>query len=189
MTEGASTLSTPRDQLRALLARDALCERDVNLSSGIASKFYFDCKRVMLKPKGADLIGQACLEELNNWPVPVQAVGGLAAGAVPIVSIIVLKSGRIDGFFVRAEQKKHGLMRLIENPPAAGTNVVIVEDVVTSGGSLLRAARAAAEAGCNVVGALALIDRNQGGADRIRQEVGRYVHLFTKARDFPALNA
>ena len=184
-TAEAAGASTQKDRLRVLLARDAFCERDVSLSSGSASKYYFDCKRVMLTPKGADLVGQACLDELNDWPVPVQAVGGLAAGAVPMVSAIIMKSGKINGFFVRPEPKKHGLMRLIENPPPAGTNVVVVDDVVTSGSSLLRAARAAGEAGCNVVGALTLVDRNDGGAERIRQEIPRYVSLFTKDRDFP----
>ena len=188
-TAEAAVASTPKDRLRALLARDALCERNVNLSSGSASKFYFDCKRVTLSAEGSSLVGQVCLAEIERWPERVDAVGGLAHGANPIVSAVVALSGRVNGFYVRNAPKEHGLKHLIENQPPSGTGVLIVDDVVTSGSSLLKAVRAARDAGCHVVGALALVDRNEGGAERIRQEVARYVPLFTKAQDFPDLNA
>ena len=98
---------------------------------------------------------------------------------------MVLISGNLNGFYVRSEPKTHGLMHLIENQPLPGTNVIIVDDVVTSGNSLLKAVRAAREAGCSVVGAMTLVDRNEGGSERIRREVGHYIPLFTKAQDFP----
>ena len=186
-TTGTAVVATQRDLLRDLLVRDALCERDVNLSSGSASGFYFDCKRVTLTPRGSRLVGLVCFDEIDRWPERVDAVGGLAHGAVPIVNAVMFASGRVNGFYVRNAPKEHGLKRLIENPPPTGSNVLIVDDVVTSGNSLLKAVRAAKDAGCRVVGALALVDRNDGGAERIRQEVDRYVPIFTKEQDFPDL--
>ena len=155
----------------------------MSLSSGSASGFYFDCKRVTLTPEGATLTAQAFVREIESWPEVVDAVGGMAHGAVSIVGSVVVLSG-LAGFYVRDEPKQHGLMHLIENQPQAGTNVLVLDDVVTSGGSLLRAARAVRDAGCRVVGAMALVDRDAGGAERIRQEVGRYVPLFSKS-EFP----
>lgn len=172
-----------QDRLRELLRRDALVRRAVSLSSGSASGFYFDCKRVTLTPEGATLTARAFVREIERWPEAVEAVGGMAHGAISIVGSIVVLSG-LSGFYVRDEPKKHGLMQLIENQPPAGTRALVLDDVVTSGGSLLRAARAARDAGCNVVGAMALVDREAGGAERIRQEVGRYVPLFSKS-EFP----
>lgn len=172
-----------RERLRELLGRDALVERDVSLSSGSASGFYFDCKRVTLTSQGARLTARAFVREIERWPEAVEAVGGMAHGAISIVgSIIVL--AELGGFYVRDTPKKHGLKHLIENQPPAGTRVLVLDDVVTSGGSLLRAAAAARDAGCRVVGAMALVDREAGGAERIRQEVGRYVPVFKKS-EFP----
>lgn len=181
--------STGKERLRDLLKRDAFCQREVSLSNGSASGFYFDCKRVTLSPEGSMLVGQVCLDELERWPERVQAVGGLVNGATPIINSVVLmsglKSGSLSGFYVRSEPKQHGLMHLIENQPPPGTKVIIVDDVVTSGNSLLKAVRAAKDAGCSVVGAMALVDRNEGGAERIKREVDHYFPLFTKAQDFP----
>ncbi len=172
-----------RERLRELLRRDALSQRDVSLSSGSASGFYFDCKRVTLTAEGARLTARAFVREIERWPEAVAAVGGMAHGAVSIVGSVVVLSG-LSGFYVRDAPKKHGLMHLIENEPQAGTNVLILDDVVTSGGSLLRAVGAVRDVGCRVVGAMALVDREAGGAERIRQEVGRYVPLFSKG-EFP----
>ena len=130
-TAEAAVVSTQKDRLRALLARDALCERDVSLSNGSASKFYFDCKRVTLSSEGSRLVGQVCLEEVERWPERVDAVGGLVNGATPIVNAVVFLSHRVNGFYVRNAPKEHGLKHLIENQPPPGTNVLIVDDVVT----------------------------------------------------------
>ena len=93
----------------------------------------------------------------------------------------------IDGFYVRKEPKRHGMKSRIENPPEPGTKVVIVDDVVTSGGSLLRAVEEARAAGCEVVGVVALVDREeQGGAGRIRESVDTYIPLY-KRSDFPRI--
>ncbi len=179
MSDGAND----RERLRELLRRDALLRRDVSLSSGSASGFYFDCKRVTLTAEGARLTARAFVREIERWPEAVEAVGGMAHGAISIVGSIVVLA-ELGGFYVRDTPKKHGLLHLIENQPPAGTRVLVLDDVVTSGGSLLRAAAAARDAGCNVVGAMALVDREAGGAERIREEVGRYVPVFTKS-EFP----
>ena len=172
-----------RDRLRELLRRDALSQGEVSLSSGSASGFYFDCKRVTLTSEGARLTARAFVREIERWPEAVEAVGGMAHGAISIVGSIIALS-ELGGFYVRDTPKKHGLLHLIENQPPAGTRVLVLDDVVTSGGSLLRAAAAARDAGCSVVGAMALVDREAGGAERIREEIGRYAPVFTKS-EFP----
>ncbi len=186
--------TTPIDTRRAL--RDLLDSRaartgEITLTTGAKSNFYFDCKPVTLSADGAYLTGTAFLDALERLPERPGAVGGLTHGADPIVSAMVVLShvrGRpIDGFYVRKEPKRHGTRRRIENPPEPGTKVVIVDDVVTTGGSLLQAVREAREAGCEVVAVLALVDREeQHGASRIREAVDTYVPLYTRS-DFPRL--
>ena len=179
------TQAGTRRQLRDLLATRARQTGEITLSTGVKSNFYFDCKLVTLDAEGAYLAGQAFLDALDQLPERPDAVGGRTLGADPIVSaMIVLSQVRdcpIQGFYVRQQPKSHGTKRLIENPPGQGAKVVIVDDVVTSGGSLLEAVKAAREAGCRVVGAMALVDREeQDGAARIRREVGHFVPLFRR---------
>ncbi len=183
-----------RQELRDLLEDRAAQKREVTLSTGAKSSFYFDCKPVTLSADGAYLVGMAFLDALDEFTEPPEAVGGLTLGADPIVSAMVVLShvrGRpIQGFYVRKEPKSHGTKRLIENPPKSGTKVVIVDDVVTSGGSLLQAVVEARAADCEVVGAMALVDREeQDGEARILREVGKdkYVPLFRR-RDFPRID-
>ena len=180
-----------RRKLRDLLETRAAQKRDVTLSTGAKSSFYFDCKPVTLSPDGANLVGTAFLDALDELPEPPEAVGGLTLGADPIVSAMVVLShmrGRpIHGFYVRKEPKSHGTKRLIENPPKSGAKVVIVDDVVTSGGSLLKAVAEARAAGCEVVGVMAVVDREeQDGKARILREVDHYVPLFRRS-DFPRI--
>ncbi len=180
-----------RRKLRDLLETRAAQKREVTLSTGAKSNFYFDCKPVTLNPDGANLVGTAFLDALDELPEPPEAVGGLTLGADPIVSAMVVLShmrGRpIQGFYVRKEPKSHGTKRLIENPPKSGAKVVIVDDVVTSGGSLLKAVAEARAAGCEVVGVMALVDRQeQNGEANIRRVVDTYIPLYTRS-DFPRL--
>ena len=176
---------TARDELAALIERLCVRRRPVVLSSGSTSDFYVDCKPVTLGARGMPLVGRAFLaelEKLKQWPA---AVGGLASGATPIVSAIVAAApaGKpIDGFFVRQQPKPHGLMRRIENPPAAGAAVVLVEDVVTSGSSVLKAFDAVRDAGYPVIGVVALVDREEGGAEHVRQAVGHFAAIFTRSQ-------
>ena len=94
----------------------------------------------------------------------------------------------LEGFYVRKEPKKHGTQRRIENPPPTGTKVVIVDDVVPTGNSLLKAVTEARNAGCEVVGVITLVDREEGGAERIREVVPNYVPLYTR-HDFPRIDS
>lgn len=178
------------DALRELLDRRAAGIGEVTLSSGAKSSFYFNCKPVTLSSDGAYLVGTAFLDALERLPEQPQAVGGLTHGADPIVSAMVVLSHvrqqPLQGFYVRKEPKGHGTRQRIENPPPPGTKVVVVDDVVTSGGSVLRAAEEAEAAGCEVVGVMALVDREEGGAARIREAWQHYIALYGR-RDFPRI--
>ena len=186
----------PNDPLWKLLADRALhTGRRLTLSSGKASTYYFDCKPVTLSADGAPLVGDAFVKALDalppdTLPAQVRAIGGLTHGADPIIGATMLRAaaqGRpLDGFYVRKQPKTHGTMRLIENPPPPGTRVVIVEDVVTSGRSALKAVDEAQKAGCIVAGVVALVDRDEGGAEAIRGQVPGYVALYSR-RDFPQI--
>ncbi len=186
----------PNDPLWTLLAERALHTGGrLTLSSGKPSIYYFDCKPVTLSADGAPLVGDAFVKALDalpaeTLPAQVRAVGGLTHGADPIIGAAMLRAaaqGRpLDGFYVRKQPKTHGTMRLIENPPPSGTRVVIVEDVVTSGRSALKAVAEAQKAGCIVAGVIALVDREEGGAEAIRAQVPGYVALYSR-RDFPQI--
>jgi orotate phosphoribosyltransferase len=173
------------DSLRSLLADRAVIRGRVTLSSGAVSEYYFDCKRVMLSGDGALLVGEVvwdAIKKLRERPI---AIGGLTHGADPIIGAVMMKAAeqgvRLDGFYIRQEPKKHGTQRLIENAPTSGSSVVIVDDVVTKGGSVVKAIDGAESAGCRVVGVIVLVDRLEGGAEKIKGRVpnAQYVPIFT----------
>ena len=181
-----------KDALRDLLAQRALHIGPVTLSTGRPSNYYFNCKPVTLSTDGASLVADACLEKMTLLPQPVSAVGGRTVGADPIVVAMIMRARehglRLDGFFVRAKQKTHGTKELIANAPQPGTRVVIVDDVVTTGGSVLEAIDAARAAGCTIVGVITLVDRlEEDGSARIRERVPNYTALFTP-HHFPEIN-
>ena len=168
-------------------------DNPITLSTGKLSNFYFDCKLVTLSSDGAPLVGEAFLDALSAMPEQPTAVGGLTLGADPIIGAMMLMAHRrgqaLEGFYVRKEPKKHGTKLRIENPQPAGTIVVIVDDVVTTGDSLLQAVTEARKAGCKVVGAIALVDRDEeGGAalTKISSVVPHYISLYTR-HDFPRI--
>lgn len=152
------------DELKSALQKDAIKYGDFTLASGKKSKFYINCKTVTLDAKGSYLIGKALL---NLIPKECEAVGGLTLGADPIISSITVISHidnrPVKGFIVRKEAKGHGTESQIENPPKKGAKVVIVDDVITTGGSALKAAKIAKEAGMEVILALSIVDRCEGG--------------------------
>jgi orotate phosphoribosyltransferase len=171
--------------LRSLLASKALILGPITLSNGSISNHYFDCKRVTLSPEGAELVGEAVFDAIRQLTDTddVAAIGGLSYGADPIVIAAMLRARQhgvsLSGFCVRKEAKGHGTKNLVENAPKRGTNVVIVDDVVTAGGSVLKAVEAAEQIGCNVVAVITLVDRLEGGSDRIKARVKRYHPLYT----------
>ena len=169
-----------KQTLRDLLAERALRVagpgESFTLSTGRKSNFYFNCKPVTLSSDGASLVADAFLDKLGTFPERVTAVGGRTLGADPIVTAMMIRGlergVRLEGFYVRDTQKAHGTKELIANAPSAGTKVVIVDDVVTTGKSTIDAIEAARQAGCIVVGVIVLMDRReQDGADNIREYV------------------
>ena len=159
-------MSESRDRLSHLLREHALVRESVVLSSGKRSSYYFDARQVLLDPEGAALAGALMWADLA--PAAPRAVGGLTLGADPLVCAVSAEawSGgeRVTGFFVRKEAKKHGLQQWIEGPfIEEGTPVAVVDDVLTSGGSLVAAVEKARQAGGVVVAAAVVIDRGEGG--------------------------
>jgi orotate phosphoribosyltransferase len=156
-----------RDQLIEVVRSKALEFGQFTLASGKTANYYLDCRRVTLDSHGSKLIAAGMLDLIGDaWP---DAVGGMAVGAVPITAAILAQAGHEDrdlrGFFVRKEAKGHGKGNQIEGPVAAGDRVVIVEDVVTTGGSSIRAIKQCEEFGLKIEGVLAIIDRLAGGSE------------------------
>lgn len=173
-------LTTPelpiaRARLAHLLREHALIRESVVLSSGRRSSYYFDARQVLLDPEGASLAGLLAWDLIA--PTAPSAVGGLTMGADPLVcatSLAAWATGqRVTGFFVRKEAKKHGLQQWIEGPfIEEGTPVAVVDDVLTSGGSLVKAVEKARQAGGVVVSALVVIDRAEGGREAAAEALG-----------------
>jgi orotate phosphoribosyltransferase len=169
-----SELDDIRNKLRVLLASRAYLEGDFVLTSGKRSSHYFDCKQVTLHPEGLMLASELLVMKLHDASIP--AIGGLAIGADPVVAGAVASSIKLGypvlGFIVRKEPKAHGTKSWIEGPVEPGTRVAIVDDVVTSGGSIIAAVKNARAEGLEPVAAYALVDREEGGAKRIERECG-----------------
>ena len=154
-----------RQALIELIRAQALQLGDFTLASGKKSKYYLDCRQVTLDARGAQLIGAGMLELLGD-PMP-DLVGGMAIGADPITGAILTLAGTRDiplrGIIVRKEAKAHGTGKQVEGPYKSGEELVIVEDVVTTGGSSLRAIEHCEAEGLKVRRVLAIIDRLEGG--------------------------
>ncbi|HEY1817637.1 MAG TPA: orotate phosphoribosyltransferase [Kofleriaceae bacterium] len=183
----APELAPKRARLLELLKARSFQEREVTLSSGAKSNFYIDCKQVSLHAEGASLIGELFFAVLEEVAPAAVAVGGLTLGADPLAtatSIASYRAGRPrDAFLVRKEPKGHGTGQWVESTQLApGSPVVILEDVVTTGASTLRAIERARLAGFTVVHAIGLIDRLEGGREAVVAEVP-LTTLFTR-RDF-----
>lgn len=167
-----SELEEIRERLRKLLLARAWLEGDFVLTSGKHSNHYFDCKRVTLHPEGLALISELLVARLHAASIP--AIGGLAIGADPIVAGAVATSLQlgypVQGFIVRKEPKGHGTGAWIEGGIEPGTRVAIVDDVVTSGGSIIKAIDNSRVEGLEPVAAYALVDREEGGAGAIEQQ-------------------
>jgi orotate phosphoribosyltransferase len=158
-----------RQQLVALLKREALRLGMFTLASGRSSHYYIDGRKVTLSAEGASLIGRGMLDLLAAYP-DVAAVGGLTMGADPIVGATLAMASahgreRLKGFLVRKEAKAHGTASLIEGSLEAGSTVAIVDDVATTGGSSLRAIEAVESIGCKVAVVAVILDRLEGAAE------------------------
>ena len=174
-------MSNYREELKQLLKEKAVVFAEVMLSSGEKSNYYIDCRRVTLDAKGAYLIGQV----LSGMLEDANAVGGLTLGADPIATAVSVvsyeKKNPVEAFIVRKGQKAHGMMKRIEGPLAPKSKVVIVDDVITKGGSVLEAIDAVESEGHQVVKVICLVDRQQGGSNVIRDKGYNLEVLFTPA--------
>ena len=174
-----------KESLIELIRQQGLEFGDFTLASGKKASYYLDCRKVTLDSRGARLIAEGILELLGE-AMP-NAVGGMAIGADPITAAVITLAGlrEIDlkGFIVRKEAKQHGKGRAVEGPVTPGDRVVIVEDVVTTGGSSLRAIDQVEQFGLQVERVIAIIDRLEGGAEAFQQRGIPFTTLLT-VRDF-----
>lgn len=152
------------------------------LTSGRTSNYYIDAKMTTLDPEGASVTARLILEEIKS--LEVDAIGGFTLGADPIVSAVAALSvdteRPLPAFIVRKEPKKHGERKMIEGPFQKGWRVVIVDDVVTTGGSTLKACQAVEEEGGKVVLTLALVDRLEGGRENLENKGYKFLSLLTR---------
>jgi orotate phosphoribosyltransferase len=172
-----------RRRLRELLRTRSLRTGSFLLASGRASSYYIDARLTTMAGTGQLLIGRLGLETLDALRWSPECVGGLTLGADPVAYAIAhaaaLQGRGIDAFTVRKEAKEHGTGRRIEGAFRPGARTVIVEDVITSGESALRAVDAVREAGANILGVIAVVDREEGGMARISEEGPAVTALFT----------
>jgi orotate phosphoribosyltransferase len=175
------TSPAARDALVAELREHALVIGEVTLTSGRKAQYLVDAKRAILRPNGFRALGELVAEEARA--LGVTAVGGITMGADPIACAALAGGADVKAFFVRKERKEHGLARWIEGPPLEpGERCLVVEDVVTTGGSTIKAVERVHDEGHEVAGVLAILDRLAGGADSIRAAIGpdaRYTALTT----------
>ena len=161
------------------LRRHALIVGEVTLTSGATAQYYVDAKRAILRPAGFHALGALVARYAREWEAT--AVGGLTMGADAPACSALAGGADVKAFFVRKEAKAHGLQRRIEGPLLdPGDRCVVVEDVVTTGGSTVLALDALREAGLEVVGVVSVLDRLAGGGPRIEEAAGApYVALAT----------
>ncbi|HUF26699.1 MAG TPA: orotate phosphoribosyltransferase [Gemmatimonadaceae bacterium] len=180
---------TDIDRLLDLLATRSARVGDFVLSSGKRSTLYIDARLTTMSPDGLSLIGPLALARLRESGWNTQSVGGLTLGADPIACSIsyasALSGEPLRAFTVRKESKAHGTGRLIEGPFRSGDRVAVIEDVITTGGSAIRAVEAVRAAGGTVAGVLALVDREEGGREAI-EKLGLPVIALTRSHDIIA---
>ena len=180
---------TTHDRLLSILAERSARRGQFTLASGRQSTLYIDARLTTMSPDGLALIGPLALAALRDVDWRVQAVGGLTLGADPISYAIAYASAEtgspLRAFTVRKEAKAHGTGQLIEGPFHSGDRVAVIEDVITSGGSALRAVDAVRAAGGTVAGVLALVDREEGGRDAL-VSAGLPVVALARASDIVA---
>ena len=156
------------------------------LASGRASSFYIDCRPTTMSAEGLVLIGRLGLQAIRHAGWSPRSVGGLTMGADPVAYAIAVASASappvIDAFSVRKEAKTHGTSRRVEGNFFAGQPAVVVEDVITTGGSALKAIEVICEEGGTVVGVLAVVDREEGGRAAIEAAGIEVVAITTATR-------
>ena len=180
-------MSYDRDALLELIRTEALQRGEFTLASGKKASYYLDCRNITLHPQGANLIAAGMLDVIQSLGQLPDAVGGMAIGADPITASVVTLAGQqnlpLKGFMVRKEPKDHGTGKQVEGPVSPGQRVVIVEDVITSGGSAIKAVEAARKFGLEVDRVVAIIDRLAGGQAAF-EAIGVELITLSTIRDF-----
>ena len=175
-----------RSELMQIIRELSYEEREVTLASGRKSNFYFDGKQTSLHARGGLLVGKAFWEIVKQFEGPIHGVGGLTMGADPIATATSIAAGlegqEVHAFIIRKEPKGHGTGQWLEgrkNLPA-GSRVVIVEDVTTTGGSSMKAVERAEQEGLVVLGIITLVDRQEGAQDNIENQGQNLKAVFTR---------
>jgi orotate phosphoribosyltransferase len=183
--------SSPKEQLRALLQKKSIYHGEFTLASGAKSDFYVDARLTTFDPHGACLIGEVgwelVKETASRLGQHVNAIGGLTMGADPVALSIGIAAQRQDSstplqvFTVRKTAKEHGRQKRIEGNFSSGDSVVVVDDVITTGGSTIQAIDAIEEAGGQIAFVIVLVDREEGGRANIEKRGYKVVPIFTRA--------
>jgi len=184
-------LRSDRDRLKAMLKEHSLMFGDFTLVSGKKSKYYFDSKKTTLLPEGAYLTAAEILKVLKENKIEADAIGGMTLGADPIVCPVAalshLEGPPLRACIVRKEAKDHGTGRKIEGNLQENSRVVVVDDVVTTAGSTLRAIEAVEQGGHSVVAVICLVDREEGGTEKLAK--WPYFPLFRRSEIFDQVPA
>ena len=173
-----------KERLRQIIKEKSLMRgEEFTLASGQTSGYFFNMKKTMMDPEGANLIAEEILKLLESeGPV---SVGGLEMGAVPILSVLCAKSyytrQQIPAFFVRKMKKGHGTNQLIDGNLHPGSNVVLVDDVTTTGGSVMKAVEAVRAQNCTITRIITVVDREEGAIDNLAKFDITLVPIFTRA--------
>ena len=187
-----STQAEMRETLKQIIIDKSFQKGEaMKLASGKSSTHYFNMKPTMLDPIGAVLIANLMLDEVKLFEKNFDAVGGVELGAVPIASFIApishLRDEPIKAYMIRKKPKDHGTASLVEgltkNESLLGQNLIIVEDVTTTGGSALKAIAACRNEGANIEHIITIVDREEGASDAFKNEGIQLTSLF-KASDF-----
>ncbi|HEX8210619.1 MAG TPA: orotate phosphoribosyltransferase [Longimicrobium sp.] len=174
-------MSADRERLVALLLERSFRVGDFVLSSGARSRFYIDCRTTTTHAEGQAVVGRLGLAAVRDAGLRPDAIGGLTMGADPVAYAIAhaswIAGDPVNAFTVRKEPKAHGTAKRVEGCFAAGMRVVVVEDVITTGGSALKAIEAVEAEGGEVIAVLSLVDREEGGREAIEAR-GYPVHAI-----------
>jgi len=170
-----------KNRLAEILKEKSILRGKFKLASGKESDYYIDGRLTTLDATGLSLIGEIFLEEILKDP-SVKTVGGPTMGADPIVGSVLTQAGiknlKLDGFLVRKEPKQHGTGKLIEGNLKEGDKVAVVEDVVTTGGSVLKAIYALEKAGATISKVMVIVDREEGAEGKFRELGYEYFSIF-----------
>src|ERR1700736_2153683 len=175
-------MHSSRQKLLHILAQKSFRLGEFRLSSGGTSDYYIDCRSTTLDAKGSRLTGEVFTEEIRQRGGKPAAIGGLTLGADPIVTAVSVVSGELNGFLVRKAEKQHGTAQRIEGFREKGAQVVIVDDVCTTGSSTVQAIEAAREYGFEVVGVMCLVERQDAhGRPNVERAAApaNFISIFT----------